>query len=76
MTDNDKKLRFQVLQMAQAMCDQEYLFLQEIERDATRKYPDENTIISKAEKLMKFVDDVGSVKTVPQLLTEEETSGC
>lgn len=72
MTDNDKQIRFQVLQMAQTMCDQEYLFAQEIKRDAKRKYPDADDVIAKAQKLMTFVDDPAdpTVKTVTQLLTE------
>jgi hypothetical protein len=72
MTDNDKQIRFQVLQMAQAMCDQEYLFAQEIKRDAKRKFPSEDDVIAKAKKLMTFVDDPAdsTVKSVTQLLTE------
>jgi hypothetical protein len=72
MTDNDKQLRFQVLQMAQTMCDQEYLFAQEIKRDAKRKFPSEDDVIAKAKKLMTFVDDPAdpTVKNVTQLLTE------
>ena len=72
MTDNDKQLRFQVLQMAQTMCDQEYLFAQEVKRDAKRKFPTEDDVIAKAKKLMTFVDDPADpvVKSVTQLLTE------
>ena len=72
MTDNDKQLRFQVLQMAQSMCDQEYLFAQEIKRDAKRKFPNEDDVNAKAKKLMTFVDDPAdpTVKSVTQLLTE------
>jgi len=72
MTDNDKQLRFQVLQMAQTMCDQEYLFAQEVKRDAKRKYPDVDSVITKAKQLMAFVDEPAdpTVKTVTQLLTE------
>ena len=72
MTDNDKQLRFQVLQMAQTMCDQEYLFAQEVKRDAKRKFPNEDDVIAKAKKLMTFVDDPAdpTVKIVTQLLTE------
>jgi len=72
MTDNDKQLRFQVLQMAQTMCDQEYLFAQEVKRDAKRKFPTEEEVIAKAKKLMTFVDDPAdpTVKSVTQLLTE------
>ena len=72
MTDNDKQLRFQVLQMAQTMCDQEYLFAQEVKRDAKRKFPTEEDVIAKAKKLMTFVDDPAdpTVKIVTQLLTE------
>lgn len=72
MSDNDKMLRFNVLQMAQTMCDQEYLLGQEIKRDAKRKYPTEEDVIAKAKKLMTFVDDISdpTVKTVTQLLTE------
>jgi hypothetical protein len=72
MTDNDKQLRFQVLQMAQTMCDQEYLFAQEVKRDAKRKFPSEDDVIAKAKRLMTFVDDPAdpAVKSVTQLLTE------
>jgi hypothetical protein len=72
MTDNDKQLRFQVLQMAQTMCDQEYLFAQEVKRDAKRKFPNEDDVIAKAKRLMTFVDDPADpiVKNVTQLLTE------
>jgi hypothetical protein len=72
MTDNDKQLRFQVLQMAQTMCDQEYLFAQEVKRDAKRKFPNEDDVIAKAKRLMTFVDDPAdpTVKSVTQLLTE------
>ena len=72
MTDNDKQLRFQVLQMAQTMCDQEYLFAQEVKRDAKRKFPNEDDVIAKAKRLMTFVDDPPdpTVKNVTQLLTE------
>jgi hypothetical protein len=72
MTDNDKQLRFQVLQMAQTMCDQEYLFAQEVKRDAKRKFPNEDDVIAKAKRLMTFVDEPAdaTVKSVTQLLTE------
>lgn len=72
MTDNEKQLRFQVLQMAQTMCDQEYILGQEIMRSAKTKYPTEEDVIAKAKKLMTFVDDIAdpTVKTVTQLLTE------
>jgi hypothetical protein len=72
MTDNEKQLRFQVLQMAQTMCDQEYILGQEIMRSAKRKYPTEEDVITKAKKLMTFVDDISdpTVKSVTQLLTE------
>ena len=72
MTDNDKQLRFQVLQMAQSMCDQEYLFAQEVKRDAKRKFPNEDDVIAKAKRLMTFVDEPAdpTVKNVTQLLTE------
>lgn len=73
MTDNDKQLRFQVLQMAQTMCDQEYLFAQEVKRDAKRKFPSVEDVIAKADKLMAFVDEPTdpTVKKVTQLLTEQ-----
>jgi len=76
MTDNDKQLRFQVLQMAQTMCDQEYLFAQEIKRDAKRKFPTEDDVIAKAKKLMTFVDDPADpmVASVTQLLTEHQNA--
>lgn len=75
MTDNEKQLRFQVLQMAQTMCDQEYILGQEIMRSAKRKYPTEEDVIAKAKKLMTFVDDISdpTVKSVTQLLTEHKS---
>jgi hypothetical protein len=69
MSDNDKQIRFQVLQMAQSMCDQEYIFAQEVKRDAKRKFPSEDDVIAKAKKLMTFVDDP-IVMSDTQLLTE------
>ena len=72
MTDNDKMLRFNVLQMAQSMCDQEYLLGQEVKRDATAKYPTVNDVIRKAEVLMGFVNaPVGEqVRGSAELLNE------
>ena len=72
ISDNEKQIRFQVLQMAQTMCDQEYILAQDIRLDAKRKYPDEMDVIAKAKVLMTFVDDISdpTVKSVTQLLTE------
>ena len=59
--NDDKMLRFNVLQMAQTMCDQEYLLGQEMKRDATAKYPTVNDVIKKAEVLMGFVNAPGTI---------------
>ena len=59
--NDDKMLRFNVLQMAQTMCDQEYLLGQEVKRDATAKYPTVNDVIKKAEVLMGFVNAPGAI---------------
>lgn len=78
--NDDKMLRFNVLQMAQSMCDQEYscqeyLLGQEIKRDAKSKYPTVNDVIKKAEKLMTFVDrPVGEqVRGSAELLNETDS---
>jgi len=59
--NDDKMLRFNVLQMAQTMCDQEYLLGQEIKCDAKAKYPTVNDVIRKAEVLMGFVNAPGTI---------------
>jgi hypothetical protein len=59
--NDDKMLRFNVLQMAQTMCDQEYLLGQEVKRDAMVKYPTVNDVIKKAEVLMGFVNAPGTI---------------
>jgi len=68
---DEKMIRLSVLQMAQAMCDQEYLFA--AERGGEQKpFPSTKEIIQKADELMTFVDDIRDpvVKSVTQLLTE------
>ena len=59
--NDDKMLRFNVLQMAQTMCDQEYLLGQEMKRDAMVKYPTVTDVIKKAEVLMGFVNAPGTI---------------
>ena len=68
---DDKMIRLSVLQMAQNMCDQEFLL--SAERGGVQKsFPTTQDIIQKANDLISFVDDVRdpTVKTVTQLLTE------
>jgi len=67
----EKHIRLSVLQMAQSMCDGEYLIA--AERDGEQKpFPTTAEVIKKAEELMKFVDDIRdpTVKNVTQLLSE------
>jgi hypothetical protein len=67
----EKHIRLSVLQMAQSMCDAEYLIA--AERGATQKpFPTTAEVIKKADELMAFVDDIRdpTVKSVTQLLTE------
>ena len=70
MTD-DKMIRFSVLQMAQAMCDQEFLFA--AERGGEQKpFPTTQDVIRKASELMTFVDEIPDPMVIngTQLLTE------
>jgi hypothetical protein len=67
----EKHIRLSVLQMAQSMCDAEYLIA--AERGGVQKpFPTTAEVIKKADELMAFVDDVRdpTVKNVTQLLTE------
>jgi hypothetical protein len=72
MTDNEKQIRFSVLQMAQTMCDQEFLFSYEQGGEIKKPFPTPKEVIGKATELMSFVDDIAdpTVKTVTQLLSE------
>jgi len=67
----EKHIRLSVLQMAQSMCDAEYLIA--AERGGVQKpFPTTAEVIKKADELMKFIDDIRdpTVKNVTQLLTE------
>jgi hypothetical protein len=67
----EKHIRLSVLQMAQSMCDAEYLIA--AERGGEQKpFPTTAEVIKKADELMKFIDDIRdpTVKNVTQLLTE------
>jgi hypothetical protein len=55
MITTDKEIRLQVLQMAQVMCDQEFLFSAE-KTGSQIPFPTTTDIVSKAQELMKFVD--------------------
>jgi hypothetical protein len=59
--NDDKMLRFNVLQMAQTMCDQEYLLGMEMKRADMVKYPTVTDVIKKAEVLMGFVNAPGTI---------------
>jgi hypothetical protein len=67
----EKHIRLSVLQMAQSMCDAEYIIA--AERGGVQKpFPTTAEVIKKADELMAFVDDIRdpTVKNVTQLLTE------
>ena len=73
MSDNEKRLRYEVLCTAIGMVDQE-LYWRKESGDLNVTAPSTEVYISKAKELMKFVDDISdptpTVKTVTQLLTE------
>ena len=54
--NDDKMLRFNVLQMAQSMCDQEFLFASERTGETQTKFPTAQDVIKKAETLMTFIN--------------------
>jgi hypothetical protein len=67
----EKQIRLSVLQMAQSMCDAEYIIA--AERGGVQKpFPTTAEVIKKADELMAFVDDIRdpTVKNVTQLLSE------
>jgi hypothetical protein len=70
MSDNEKRLRYDVLMTAIGIVDQDLYWRKENGEKITA--PPTETYISKATELMKFVDDMpdSTVKTVTQLLTE------
>ena len=74
MSDNDKRLRYDVLMTAIGMIDQE-LFWRKENGDLNVTAPPTEAYISKAKELMTFVDDIAdpTVKSVTQLLTEHKT---
>jgi hypothetical protein len=70
----EKHIRLSVLQMAQSMCDAEYLIAAE-RGGAQKPFPTTADVIKKADELMAFVDDVRdirdpTVKNVTELLSE------
>jgi hypothetical protein len=71
MSDNEKRIRFEVLQTAIGIVDQGLYWRKENGENVTA--PDTSVYIEKAEELMKFVDDIRdpTVKTVTQLLSEQ-----
>ena len=70
MSDNEKRIRFEVLQTAIGIVDQGLYWRKENGENVNP--PDTSVYIAKAEELMKFVDDIRDpmVKNVTQLLTE------
>jgi len=70
MSDNEKRLRYDVLMTAIGVVDQQLYWRKENGEQITA--PSTKDYIEKAEELMKFVDDIRDpmVKNVTQLLTE------
>jgi hypothetical protein len=70
MSDNDKRLRYDVLMTAIGIVDQDLYWRKENGEKVIA--PPTDAYINKAKELMAFVDDVAdpTVKTVTQLLTE------
>ena len=70
MSDNEKRIRFEVLQTAIGIVDQDLYWRKEYGEKVTA--PPTEAYITKAKELMKFVDDLPdpTVKNVTQLLTE------
>jgi len=71
MSDNEKRVRYDVLMTAIGMVDQELFWRKENGENVTA--PPTEVYINKAKELMTFIDDTSSdptVKTVTQLLTE------
>ena len=71
MSDNEKRLRYEVLCTAIGMVDQE-LYWRKESGELNVTAPGTETYINKAKELMTFVDDISdpTVKNVTQLLTE------
>jgi hypothetical protein len=70
MSDNDKRLRYDVLMTAIGIVDQDLYWRKENGEKVTA--PPTDAYINKAKELMAFVDDIAdpTVKSVTQLLTE------
>jgi hypothetical protein len=70
MSDNDKRLRYDVLMTAIGIVDQDLYWRKENGETVTA--PPTDAYINKAKELMAFVDDIAdpTVKSVTQLLTE------
>ena len=71
MSDNEKRIRYDVLMTAIGMVDQELFWRKENGENVTA--PPTEVYINKAKELMTFIDDISdpTVKTVTQLLTEQ-----
>ena len=65
---DDKMIRLSVLQMAQSMCDQEFLLSAE-RGGAQKPFPTTQDIIRKANDFIAFVDET-TTKTTQEFLTE------
>jgi hypothetical protein len=70
MSDNDKRLRYDVLMTAIGIVDQNLYWRKENGEAVTA--PETHVYVQKAKELMAFVDEVDdpTVKAVTQLLTE------
>ena len=70
MSDNEKRIRYEVLQTAIGIVDQDLYWRKENGEKVVA--PETQAYINKATELMKFIDDMPdpTVKTVSQLLTE------
>jgi hypothetical protein len=67
---DDKMIRLSVLQMAQNMCDQEFLL--SAERGGVQKsFPTTQDIIQKANDFIAFVDET-TINTSREFLTENQ----
>ena len=73
MSDNEKRIRYEVLQTAIGIVDQDLYWRKENGEKVTA--PPTEAYITKAKELMAFVDDMPdpTVKNVTQLLTEHLT---
>jgi hypothetical protein len=75
MSDNDKRLRYDVLMTAIGVVDSNYFQLKDAGINVS--VPTTNEYIEKAEQLMKFIEGDGLSTATRQLLNETDTTvGC